>query len=218
MKRLGIEGRLVIAFTMAGGITVSGLLVTSATFSGQLSADPMLAATLILFVIGTVLGWVHAVLLGCAARQEGCDRITIAKRIFVAGMWSLPALGFALLAALGMAISPIAVRVGGIGGIVAAAIPWLAAAGICAWALSVGIEAFRNAAARYPEARIGTVVLTLVLLVLLISFQLTRPEIWGTDYRVNAVGAVFLACGATLWLVAPVLFSTLHLFYRRAKA
>lgn len=216
MLRLGIEGRLVLAFTMAGGVLLSGVLVAMTTFAGG-SAGALFSITLLLFIAGSVLGWAHAVVLGCAAREEGCTRGSVLKHILAGGLWSLPALSIALLAATGMAVSPIVVRVGGIAGVLAAAVSWLAGGAICLWALAVGLEGYRNAAARYSEIRTGTLLLGVLLLLLMIAFQRTRPEIWGTDYRVNAIGAVILAYGATIWIGAPILFSTLHLFSRRTR-
>lgn len=216
MRPLGIEGRLVLAFTMAGGVLLSGVLVATATFAGG-SAGAVFSTTLLLFIIGSVLGWVHAVVLGCAAREQGCTRSRLMKRILAGGLWSLPALAIALLAAMGMAVSPIVLRVGGIGGVLAAAVSWMVGGAICLWALAVGLEAFRSAAARYREIRPGTPLLGVVLLALIIAFQWSHPEIWGTDYRVNAIGAVILACAATIWIGAPILFSTLHLFSRRTR-
>lgn len=217
MLRLGIEGRLVLAFTMAGGVLLSGVLVATTTLAGG-SAGAVFSTTLLLFIIGSALGWVHAVVLGCAAREEACTRIDVLKRILAGGLWALPALAIALLAAMGMAVSPIVMRVGGAAGVVAAAVSWTVGGAICLWALAVGLEGFRNAAARYSELRAGTLLLGVLLLALIIVFQMSHPEIWGTNYRVNAIGAVILAYAATIWIGAPILFSTLHLLFRRPRA
>jgi hypothetical protein len=213
MQRLGVEGRLVIAFTMAGGLMGGGLLVATATFSGSMTADAL--PSFFLFVIGSVLGWVHAVLLGYTGREAGTSRQNVVSRILAGGAWSVPALLLALMAALGMALSGIFVRTGGVFALVMVALSWLVGTAICVWAVVVGFEAFRNAVVRYPEARLGSILLILLLLVLLFLFERSRPAIWGTDNRVTATGAAILAFGATIWIGAPVLFTFLHLIHGR---
>ena len=217
MPRLGVEGRLVIAFTMAGGVMAGGLLVATATIADRISASVLPPATLVLFVAGSVLGWLHAVLLGYAGRATGSTRLGVVGHILAGGAWSLPALLLALLAAFGMGLTGILLQTGGAFALLTIAVSWLVGGAICVWAVVVGVEAFRNAVARYPEARLGLMLLGVVLLILLIAFERTRPSIWGSDAEVTALGAAILALGATLWIGAPVLFSILHVLYARQR-
>lgn len=215
MRQLGVEGRLVIAFTMTGGMIVSGLLVASATISGHMSPNGALSTTCLLFAAGTVLGWLHAVLLGYAGRPEGETCGDAVRNILFGGVCSLPALLVALLAAAGIALSGIVVRSGGLLAIVAATFCWVTGLAICLWAASVTLEAYRNALVRYPEARLGSVLLGVLLFVLLVLFERTHPEIWGTNYRVTPIGAAILALGVTVWIGAPLLLPLLHVVYKR---
>lgn len=214
MQRLGVEGRLVIAFTMAGGMLVSGQLVASAALSGKISLSAALPATWLVFGVGAVLGWAHAVLLGYVGRQDGTSRRSVVYRMLLGGACSVPGLLIALIAASGMTLSGILVRSGGVIVWLGAALCWLVGAAICAWAITVGVEAYRNACVRFQEFRTGAPLLAAFLLTLAILFNWSRPEIWGTEYRVTATGAAFLAFGATIWIAAPIVLLLLHLVHR----
>lgn len=217
MRALGVEGRIVIAFTMAGGLIVSGLSVATAAMVNSIAPGVVLSATIMLFIAGSMLGWAHAVILGYAGRAPTTDRRDVVRHILVAGLWALPAQLVALFAAAGIAFSATIVRSGSIAAWPLAILCWLVGIGVCVWAVIVGAEAISNAFVRYPEARTSSLVLVAVLAVLLVAFERVHPAIWGTDLHVRDIGAAMLAFGATFWIGAPVVVGVLHLLFTHLR-
>ena len=212
MERLGVEGRLVLAFSLGGG-TLGGLLVATVGFLGKMTPSAALVTTILLFGAGAVLGWVHAVFLCCVGYRQGASHSEVVKHLLRGALYAPPALLLGFATAYGIGISGVLLRVGSGLVILAAALCWLAGAAICVWAVTVGLEAFHNACARYPEARIAPVLVLLLLATLLFVFAQGRPEVWTTNYRVTTAGAAILAVGVTVGLEAPLLV-LLHLVYR----
>jgi hypothetical protein len=96
------------------------------------------------------------------------------------------------------------------------AIPGLAAA----WVAGLWVSMTGMAASEAAPPLIATIVGGWLILAvaagwaLVIVFLWQRPEIWFTDLRVSAVGAIILAFGATVWIALPVLVLALHFLHQ----
>jgi hypothetical protein len=88
---------------------------------------------------------------------------------------------------------------------------WLAAGTILATAVVQAVRALRNAYARWPERRAGTVLTAAFFAALLLLFLSDRPEIWGIRLRVTEVGAVLAASLLAIWVAGPLVTLALRL-------
>jgi len=217
LDRLGLAGRVVVALSMGGGLSVGGFLTVSSTLSGQVSSGVIPTVVVVLFGVGAGLGWVHGVLLGYAGRRPGRTRQAALVAIATGSLVAIPALAGTLLIALGIALTGVALQGGGVTSLLALTVAWVAAVMISVWVLAVTLAAVRNAWLRYPEGKFGTALLGGLFLVLLAVFERNHPVLWGTGIRVTGMGAAVLALGATVWIGAPVLLSILHLLYRPGR-
>jgi hypothetical protein len=55
-RDLGLPGGVTVAFTMAGGVLLGGILVALMTLSGQLSGHGLFMTSTGLFVVGAAIG------------------------------------------------------------------------------------------------------------------------------------------------------------------
>ena len=81
------------------------------------------------------------------------------------------------------------------------------------WAIGSGPWGWRGARrafARWPERRLGALILAGILAILAVGFVLEQPALWGTDVQVKGLGALILALGATVWIALPVVLAVLH--------
>ena len=212
-----LSARVIVSWTLAGGIVAGGFLLALATWGSPATASAVVPTAPILFAMGAAAGLVHGTLLAYLGRPDPARGRTPKET--------------ALLAAGGLLLgAPVALVTAGWISLLATTaalqrpftrlMAW-AAVGVGAlfalWAVTEGLRALRNALARWPASRTGTVILTVILAVLVLVFHRLRPEIWFTDVRVTGAGAVALAFVATLWIAAPVVVLGLSLVGRRAS-
>jgi hypothetical protein len=210
-RGIGLHGWGTIAWSAAGGIALGGVLVAVMTLSGRLSGLGLFITASGLFLIGAVLGLVHALVLGYLGRPAGLAPAAAARDLGRSALYVLVALPFAWIVALWIALSMPAMYLGRTGALVAVGLAWAAGTGVLAAAGVAGWRMLRNAYARWPERRVGTVLVATTFAALLVLFQADRPEIWGLQLRLNATGAVLLAVVATLWIAGPVVTLALRM-------
>jgi hypothetical protein len=87
---------------------------------------------------------------------------------------------------------------------------WVAGAVLVTAAMVQGWKGVRNAYARWPERRLGTLLVAASFAALLMTFVADRPMLWGVQLRVTEVGAVLLALFATVWLAGPMVTMALY--------
>lgn len=204
--------RVALSWSMATGVLVGGLGLAVTKHS---MGSGFLALVTALFALGAVLGYVHGGVLGVLGRPAGMGRGEALLRLLRWTLVEVPALVVGWLVAAWMALTPIvgeAARWSLSAGVVLA---WGAALVLFAWAAAEGLLGLRNAYARWPHYRTGTVVLSATFVALSANFIRTPPHIWGTDIRLTAPGAVILALGITVWLVSPAVILVLQMVRRR---
>jgi hypothetical protein len=210
-RGIGLHGWGMIAWSAAGGIALGGLLVAIMTLSGRLSGFGLFMTASGLFVAGAVIGLVHAVALGYFGRPAGTTPAEAAGDLLRGAVYALVALPFAWIAAMWIALSMPAVYMGRVPALVGVGLGWAAGVAVVATAAVAGWRMLRNAYARWPERRLGTVLVGATFTALLVLFLMERPEIWGLSLRVTETGAVLLAAVATLWLGGPMITLALRL-------
>lgn len=213
-RGIGLHGWVTVGWTTAGGIAVGGLLVALMTLSGRLSGHGVFMTSSGLFVVGALLGLVHGLVLGFLGRPAGMTRQRAVRDLGLGVVYTAIALPFAWIVAIWMALTLAASYTGNAAPLVGVALGWLAGVTVVALAAVAGWRALRNAYARWPERRLGTLLVGSTFAALLVLFLADRPEIWGLRLRVTETGAVLLAALATLWLAGPMITLALRLTER----
>jgi hypothetical protein len=216
--RVGFVGRLLLAWTMAGGVVFGGFMsaLMALMDPGRSTVDA--TAGLSLFAFGMVAGWAHGAMLAWFGRPRTTRAEECLFRLAHGVMLAVPGAFVAAVLSLSIASGPAAWQAGRAVYWLGSAASSLIALGICAWASVLGVRALRNALHRWPERRPGLVIAFLSGLLLVVLFVLRRPEIWWTDIRVTSLGAVLLAVGVTIWVAVPLEVLVLHWVYRKRRA
>jgi hypothetical protein len=210
-RGIGLHGWGMIAWSAAGGIGLGGLLVALMTLGGRLSGFGLFMTASGLFLVGAVIGLVHAFALGYFGRPAGTSPREAAGDLARGAVYALVALPFAWIVAMWIALSMPAVYMARLPALVGVGLGWAAGTTVVAMAAVAGWRMLRNAYARWPERRLGTVLVGATFASLLVLFLMDRPEIWGLHLRVTETGAVLLAAMATLWLGGPMITLALQL-------
>ena len=216
---LGPEGRcvrLVLSWTVAGGVAGGGVVVGVLTITGIVEPGLQLLAAPVLFTVGAVLGLLHGGALSVIGRPRCLTRGTALRHAFLAALLSLPLLGIGWLVTASITLTAAMVThpsgrllfftVGG----------WILGLSLCTWAALEGWRAVRAAVDRWPDGRmgrIGSVLLTGILAATTALFVHVRPPIVGTDARLSGIGAVALAVATTFWVALPTVWAAVHLLH-----
>ncbi len=210
-RTIGLHGRVAVFSAMAGGVASGGVLVAALTLTGRLSGHALFLSATALFVVGALLGLIHGAVLGYFGRPVETAPSTALRQLILAGLYAVPGLAVAWLVSIWVAMTLIAYYTGKIGALVGVGLGWVAAAAILATAAIQILRAFRNALARWPERRAGTLLVGATFAALLVTFLADRPELWGLRLRVTETGAVLLAIFLTLWVAGPIITMALRL-------
>lgn len=210
-RDIGPHGRVVVSWTMAGGILLGGFLVAVMTLSGQLSAFGLFMTASALFVLGALLGFVHSLALGLLGRPEGMTLRQARRDLTLATLYAVPGLVLAWLTTIWVAMTVVALYLGRIGPLLGAATGWLIGAALLSTAGVYGWRALRRAYARWPEREVGTIVVAATFGALLVTFLADRPELFGMRLRLTEVGGVLLAAAIAIWVVGPLVTLALRL-------
>jgi hypothetical protein len=212
LKRdVGLAGRVVVSWTLGGGLAVGGFLVAGMTLAGRLSGSGLLLAAAALYVIGAVLGFGHGAALGYLGRPTDVSPRQALVQIAMGALYALPALIVGFLAAGWIAMTSVALYIGKPLPLVGAAVGWFVGLAIVATAATSGVQALRNGYARWPERALGTGLVAATFAALLVLFLADRPELWGLRLRVTEIGAVLLAAVGAFWIAGPVVTVALRL-------
>lgn len=210
-RSLSAAGRTAVAGAVGGGIALGGFAVAGMTLAGRLSGSGLFLSASALFVIGALLGFVHGGVLGLLGREEGSPVREAIRDLGRGALYAIPALAVSWLVAGWIAMTTVALFMGEALVMALVAAAWVA--GVVALVVTGlrGLRTLRNAYARWPERRAGTLLVGTTFAALLVTFLADRPEIWGLDLQVTETGAVLLALGATLWLAGPLITAGLRM-------
>ena len=212
-RGIGLSGRVVVSSTVAGGVLVGGFLVAAMTLAGRLSGNALLLTSGALYLLGSLLGFMHGAALGFLGRGETSVR-RVAGQLGMAALYTVPLLAIGFIVTGWIAMTTTALYVGKVAGLAFVGLGWLAGALMVVVALGYGWRALRATYARWAHAQLGTVLIAATFAALLVVFLADRPMLWGMPFRVTEVGAVLLATFATLWIGAPVIAVALRLVDR----
>jgi hypothetical protein len=210
-RGIGLHGRMAVLGAMGGGVALGGVLVGAMTLSGRLSGHGIFETATALFIIGAFLGLVHGLVLGFLGRPAGVSFREARSDMGRAILYAVPGVSVAWLASIWVAMTLIAAYTGRPGALVGAAVGWAGAGIILTAAAFHAWKALRNAYARWPERRPGTVLAAASFAALLLTFLADRPQLWGVRLRLTEVGAVLLAAGLAIWVAGPIVTVALRL-------
>lgn len=210
-RSIGLHGRLAVFSAMAGGLALGGVLVAAMTLTGRLSGHAIFATATALFLGGSLVGLVHGVALGFLGRPTGVTLRDARGDMGRAALYLVPGMAVGWLVTIWVAMTLVALYTGRMGPLVGAGLGWVAAGTILTVAAVHAVRALRNAYARWPERRPGTVLTGAAFAAFLVLFLADRPEIWGIRLRLTEVGAVGLAALLAVWVAGPVVTVALRL-------
>jgi hypothetical protein len=204
-RGIGLHGWVMVTCAMAGGLVLGGVVVGVMTTIGRMTGHALFLVSTSLFVIGAFLGLMHGSILGFFGRSDGVTPRRARQDLGIATLYAIPGLAVAWLLTIWISMTVVARSVGRVGthlGVLAGWVGGLAVIGVAAF---LGYRALANAYARWPDRRIGTVLVMSTFGALVVLFLAEQPKLWGLHLQVTEVGAVLLAIGATLWIAGPII-------------
>ncbi|HKJ01537.1 MAG TPA: hypothetical protein VJ997_03750, partial [Longimicrobiales bacterium] len=193
---LGEDGscaRVVVSWTVAGGIAFGGVVVGILTVSGLVAPGLQLLAAPVLFLLGAFLGGVHGALLAVVGRPRTLARGGAVRKALWGILVAIPALFPAWIVTAGISLSAALVKEWHLSWGILSLGGWMFGLALCAWAGLEGWHALCRAYARWPESRAGSILTALILVVACVAAVRMEPEVWGTGLKLNGVGALILA-------------------------
>lgn len=209
----GACARVVVSWTVGGGIAFGGVVVGALTVTRLVSPGFHLLAAPVLFLLGALLGGVHGALLAVVGRPCTLGRGGATKRALGAAVVAVLALFPAWVVTAGISLSAALVKEWHVTWALLSLGGWLIGLSVCAWAAREGWCALRRAYARWPESRAGSVLTGVILVGACVASLRMEPELWGTGLKLNGVGALILALALTLWVGFPLVWVALRLVH-----
>lgn len=200
-------------WSLAGG-AAGGLLTAALVLTGNIHVDAVPIAILFFAAGGSTLGTVHGSVLGFIGRPAGTLHDT-SDPAFAGPLAVAIAFAAALVLAILLGFGAIVARAGRAIGWVSLLFALPAALGAIAAATFVGWHALENAYARWPDHRVGSLLVLGAFGVLVLGALVVRPAIPGTQLQLPALGYVLFAALATLWVAAPAVVIGLRMLHRR---
>lgn len=215
LARPGAPARLLLSWTMAGGIAGGGVLIGAFALAGLVEPGAHLFAAQALFLVGAVGGLVHAAALGIVGRPDGLTIGGVCWRLAIASPFVIPAAALAGLITAGMMLSAALLTSWEVSWLVVALLSWAVGLALCAWAGIEGARAVRRFLSRWaPSFGAGSAMAVLTVGIVGALLFWRPPEVLSFDLQLApfaaAVAGVCTACSVGLPLVC-----SLHVVGRR---
>jgi hypothetical protein len=212
---LGWTATLAASWTLAGGVA-GGVLITVLLLAGRLHPDGVLIFAGALAALGGIFGIVHGAVLGWLGRPPNeVGRLHWQERLLACGA-AVAAFTVAVLLSVWFAMSAVVARNGSASGWFALAAASFVALGIFWSATMLGWHALENAYRRWPDNRLGSLLVVGAFVVLVAAFVGLRPAIPGTGLQLSMSASIALAALASLWIATPAIIVALRLMHHRS--
>lgn len=210
--KFGWMANVIASWTIAGG-AAGGLLMALLVTTSRVHVVG--AATLIIIVgaFGATLGAVHGAILGYLGRPVTPVPLGWRGTALLAAV-TMVAAGIAVGFALWFGVSAVAATAGAAAATISMLVSTAFSLVVFAWATVNGWHALERAYTRWPEKRLGTMLVVGASAVLSSAMLLLRGTIPGTEIKLSAGAAVVMVVVAVLWIVSPVVFVMLRLTAR----
>lgn len=215
LRHLGLRSEsvamLVASWTLAAGLA-AGTLIAGFVAAGLLHPDGVIAVGVAL--LGSAFGAVHGVVLGRLGRAPGPGSGGWRDGL-ASGLAAVVAAPAAATGSLWLEVSAATAGAGSGLGWAGLIVGGLLSLGIFAWATILGWRAFERAYARWPDHRLGGLLVGGAFVLLAGAFLLLRPVLPGTALQVSPLGGIVLAALATLWVALPAVVIALRVAHSR---
>ena len=208
-------GRLMVSWTMAGGIAAGGVLLGVLALVGLVQPGVHLFAAEVLFLAGAVAGFFHALALGILGRPACLTFGGACWRSALAVVLCVPAVLVAWVVTAGMTSSAALLTSWKLSWLVLALASWGVGLSLCVWAGLEGWRAGQRALARWAPGFGGGSAVAALLVGGFGGVLVWRPpEALGLDFRLAPWGAVLVGVCVAVSLGVP-LVCALHTCWRR---
>ncbi len=197
--------QLACSWSLAGA-AAAGLLLAMLLAAGQIP-DPgmILEMALGLGAIGSLMGTVHGAFLGFLSRPDDAVRPVPARDRVMFVLTSVVTFVVALMLATWLPLSAGLVRAGLVFGWLGVFVSGMITVFAFTWAWDLGWHSLLVAYNRWPEHRLGTMLLAGTFALLAATLLLLRPALPQENRAVGTAIYLVAAAAATLWVAAPVL-------------
>ena len=137
-RGIGLPGRVAVSWATAGGMLTGGFLVAAMTLAGRLSGSGLLMTSAGLFVIGALLGFAHGGVLGVLGRPDHLSLQDALKGVALAAVYAVPAAAVGWIVAGWTAMTVVALYMERTAALVAVGAAWLVGALLVAVAARQG--------------------------------------------------------------------------------
>ncbi|HEY0671723.1 MAG TPA: hypothetical protein VGD27_05630 [Longimicrobiales bacterium] len=205
---------MTVSWTLAGGVA-GGVLIAGLVLTSRLHSMGIILVVALVATFSSALGTMHGALLGYLGRSDVSQRLSWPNWLLV-GVAAMIAWACAVMFAIWLALGAMAAAAGERSGIIGLVIAAPVAIAIFTWATMSGWQAIEAAYHRWPEHRLGTLMVVGAFVVLSASMLILRGAIPGTEIRLSPVLAGALVALAVLWIVSPAVIVALR-FARRTR-
>lgn len=206
---------MTVSWSMAGGIA-AGVLIVVLVLTSRVHSMGLVSITAVVAMAGSLLGSVHGVVLGYLGRGEPNSKLgwrNWALVVVAAAAGSAIAVPFAVW----LVLSAMAMAAGGTSGAIGLFIAVPVTLIVFAWATLNGWDALEAAYTRWPQKRLGTLLVVGVFAVLSASMLILRGAIPGTEIQLSMLAAIVVVALGVIWIVSPAVIVALSIASRTRR-
>lgn len=196
-----IPGRIVISWTMSGGI-LFGILGTVLTMAQQIPGFDFFVSLSGMFVFGALAGLLHGSILAVFSREEGMTFSESFKHAGIGVLYSLLAVPVAFLVTMWIGFAVYYQLDPTLGRLLGAVIGGWIGLAVLVWTAWETWRAIRTIVARWPDFTVVGGIVATVFLVLVWFFNSFYPYIFPGEYNIRQ--AIFIAGGISVLIVGPL--------------
>lgn len=196
-----IPGRIVVSWTMSGGI-LFGILGTILTLTQQIPGFGLFTTLAGFFVFGSLAGMLHGFVLAVFSKEKSTPFSQSFRRAGIGILYSLLASPVSFLATMWIGFSVYYQLDPDIGRLIGAIIGGWIGLSVLVWTAWETWKAIQVIVAAWPDFTVVTIIVGIVFLVLIWFFNSFYPYIFEGSYNIRQ--AVFIAGGISVLIVGPV--------------
>ena len=200
-KQAQIPGRIVISWTMSGGI-LFGMIGTILTLTQQLPGFDFFVTLSSVFVFGAVVGMLHGMVLGVFSKPKDTSFIDSFKQVGLGLLYSLLAVPVAFLVTLWIGFAFYYQLDPSFGRLLGAIIGGWIGLAVLVWTAWETWRAIRIIVAAWSDFVVVSGIVAVVFLVLVWFFESFAPYVFEQDYNLRQ--AIFVAGGISVLVIGPL--------------